>query len=268
MPKKWFFYAFFSFTSLQLFSQDINRYNDRNQREGYWVFYHDSPKNTLIKLTGRFENGREIDTFKYYIPKISHPMSIRIYSPNVTSCYVLFYDKDRQLIAEGTYDTDRKKQGKWCYYDKAKNLSALEYYDHGKKDKVAFVFFDDGKMVEYQTYEKGYKNGPYERFNDKGDRIEKLNFFENTRHGEAIFYDLNGYISIKGSYNHGIKDKIWTYYKQGQVSRTEDYTPQGRKRKKLQAKLRRKKKKEKMSQANNASDTTGVSDWIDALDKM
>ena len=247
--------------SFCLFAQHVNQYDTQGQRQGLWIFYHDAPKNTQIKLTGRFENGREVDTFKYYIPRIQHPMSIRIYDAP-KSCYAFFYDKDRQLIAEGRYDTLRKKDGKWCYYDKSKNLSAIENFAHGKKDQASFVFFDNGKIVEHQTYRNGFKYGLYERFSDKNFVLEKINFYENLRHGEAFFYDLEGNISIRGDYKHGVKDGVWRYYKDGKVDRTEDYTPAGRKRKKM---AKRRKRKEKKSSQEVPSDTTSALDWIKSL---
>lgn len=246
------------FLSSAVFAQRVNRYNDQKQRDGSWVLYHDTSKKQ-VKQVGRFENGLERDTFKYYIPKIRHPMSERIYDKK-GGCYAFFYDKDRQIIAEGYYDSNQKKEGKWCYYDKGSHLSAVDHYTHGAKDGAFFVFFDDAKIAEYQVYKDGKKEGPYERFGEKSQPLEQVFFVQNRRHGEAVFYNSNGQVLIKGYYNNGFKDKVWKYYKGEEVSRTEDYSPQGRKKRKEE------KKKAPTKTTPEAQDTTDVEDFLKELD--
>ena len=74
------------------------------------------------------------------------------------------------------------------------------------------LLYENGKKESLENYLSGKKNGIWEKFNDKGTKIELLNYKNSKLQGEyRSFYD-NGKLKETDIYYQDKKDKIWKYF--------------------------------------------------------
>ena len=89
--------CFFGFQSVE--AQKINQFNKNKKRTGVWKKYY---SNKRIRYVGRFVNGKEVGTFKYYdITTSKHPTIIKEFSATSDTAKVRFYTLKGKLRSEG-----------------------------------------------------------------------------------------------------------------------------------------------------------------------
>lgn len=243
-------------------STPYNRYDSQGKRHGLWLFYDED--STFVKTKGTFEHGEEVDTFFYYVSTVPHPVCVRAYQKKGV-CYTQFFDSENRIMSEGTY-VDRKKDGLWKYYDIAGYVLTTEQYEDGILNGDAYVYYEDSTVTERSSYINGELHGTYERFTEDGKKMERLTYWRGQRHGIAEFYNTNGGIFIKGIYRNGLKDSLWTYYNgYGDITRQEDYSPAGRKKKRMSYDKKNKKRGQKKDEP--AQEVIDINSFLDSLEQ-
>ena len=200
-------------------AQKINQFNKNKKRTGIWKKYY---SNKRIRYVGRFVNGKEVGTFKYYdITTSKHPTIIKVFSPDSDSAKVKFYTLKGKLRSEGTM-VGRERVGKWTYYFANGATFSEEFYKDGKLTGDLKNYYKNGKVLEHTQYEGGMKNGFSKKYSDEGVLIEEVNFVNDKLNGMGRYYELNGNLKEEGMYRNGKRYGKWEFYIGGkQVTKKE-----------------------------------------------
>jgi antitoxin component YwqK of YwqJK toxin-antitoxin module len=228
-----FVVSFFSTTEVN--GQRINQFNKNKKRTGVWKKYY---KNKRIRYIGRFKNGKEVGTFKYYDIRTSKfPTAIKKFEPKNDSAYVKFFTLSGKLRSKG-WMILRNRVGKWTYYFPNGKLFSEEFYENGKLEGVVKNYYKNGKVLEETSYQNGMKNGASKKYSDSGVLIEEVTFKDNVLNGEAKYYELNGNLREKGMYRGGKRYGKWEFYLDGEIinekkkKALKKYKPKGDKKEK------------------------------------
>lgn len=196
--------------------EDINKVNSKGERIGVWKKYH---QNHRIRYVGRFENGKEVGTFKYYsIVSSDHPIVIKEFSKEHSIAKVTFYTEKGVLESNGKMD-GKKRIGKWFYYQEdGEGLLAEENYTNGVLEGVSKSYYRNGKMAELQHYENGVLNGNSQRFSDEGILLDDVYYIDGKLNGLAKYYNLKGELIYTGPYENDEKVGKWEFYMDGELA--------------------------------------------------
>lgn len=204
--------CFFSVEEAQ--SQKINQFDKNKKRTGIWKKYY---KNKRIRYVGRFKDGKEVGTFKYYDVRTSKfPTAVKTFKPKTDSAYVKFFALNGKLQSEG-WMLKRNRIGKWTYYFSNGKLFSEEFYVEGKLSGTVKNYYKNGKMLESTEYQNGKKNGVSKKFSDSGILIEEVTYKNDILNGEAKYFELNGNLREKGVYSNGKRYGKWEFYLGGEV---------------------------------------------------
>jgi len=171
---------------------------------------------------------------KYFLPEIT-------YYPNGQIKSERFFTDGEKLIKEKRYKEDGSLaeivnyisdgSNNVLYFDRSeiekRSGMALTYYENGKVQSQKYyvegkihwqekIFNDSGHLIEFISYEKGGKKGPFIMYNDKGNKIKEINYEDNIPSGQAKFYYDNGMLKAEVNYKDGKKNGITkVYYENG-----------------------------------------------------
>jgi len=201
-----------------MFAQsEVNKLDDKGNKNGYWKGYFTETKN--VKYEGTFDHGKEVGVFTYYDnTKTKTVVATREFSPKDNSAYTIFYDPLKNKVSEGKV-VNKVYEGEWKYYHKAsKTVMTIENYSKGKLEGLRSVFYASGKLAEETIYKNNLKNGPYKRYTETGILIEESNYKNNQYDGLATFRDPDdGNIVSKGKFTDGKKTGIWQFFEKGKL---------------------------------------------------
>jgi len=201
-----------------MFAQsEVNKLDDKGNKNGYWKGYFTETKN--VKYEGTFDHGKEVGVFTYYDnTKTKTVVATREFSPKDNSAYTIFYDPLKNKVSEGKV-VNKVYEGEWKYYHKAsKTVMTIENYSKGKLEGLRSVFYASGKLAEETIYKNNLKNGPYKRYTETGILIEESSYKNNQYDGLATFRDPDdGNIVSKGKFTDGKKTGIWQFFEKGKL---------------------------------------------------
>ncbi|MEQ6122821.1 toxin-antitoxin system YwqK family antitoxin [Pseudotenacibaculum sp. MALMAid0570] len=201
------FSVFFGLQKIE--AQKINQFNKNKKRTGIWKKYY---PNKRVRYVGRFVNGKEVGTFKYYdISTSKHPTIIKEFSAASDSAYVKFYTLKGKLRSKG-YMIGKKRVGKWDYYFSNGKIFSEEFYVDGKLEGEVKDYYPNGKVLEHTQYQNGLKNGFSKKYSDKGILIEEVNYVNDVLNGPGKYYELNGDLKEEGIYRNGKRHGKWEFY--------------------------------------------------------
>jgi antitoxin component YwqK of YwqJK toxin-antitoxin module len=201
------FSVFFGFTNAN--AQKINQFNKNKKRTGVWKKYY---SNKRIRYVGKFVNGKEVGTFKYYdITTSKHPTIIKEFSATKNSAFVRYFNLDGKLRSKGTM-IGRNRVGKWMYYFSNGKTFSEEFYVDGKLQGTVKNYYSNGKVLEETQYENGKMNGSSKKFSDEGVLIEHVTYVNGQLNGEGKYYELNGDLKEEGFYKEGKRFGKWQFY--------------------------------------------------------
>jgi len=206
------------FTSETIKSQNINRFDENNERTGIWKKYY---SNKRIRYVGQFEQGKEIGVFKFYhITSSDHPITIKKFFKNSDSVFVQFFTTTGRIESEGFLKV-RERVGNWKYFYPNGTIMSEENYERGKLDGEQLIYYPDGKVTESANYKNGFKEGVNSKYSNKGVLIEEITYKHGMPNGLAKYFELNGDLKEAGDYKNGKREGVWEYYMDGEVA-TED----------------------------------------------
>lgn len=197
------------FGSFTISAQRINQFDKNKKRTGIWKKYY---PNKRVRYVGRFKDGKEVGTFKYYdISTSKYPTIIKEFSANSDSAFVKFYTLKGKLRSKG-YMVGKKRVGKWMYYFSNGKDFSEEFYVDGKLEGDVKNYYPNGKVLEHTQYQNGMKNGFSKKYSDKGVLIEEVHFVNDVLNGEGKYYELNGDLKEEGVYRNGKRHGKWEFY--------------------------------------------------------
>ena len=208
------------------YAQDVvNQFDEEGRRHGIWKKYYD--KTDQLRYEGRFDHGKEVDTFKFYT--LDHKKSVlsalKVFNPDNDKASVKFLSSKGKLISEGTID-GRLYTGKWIYYhNKSDAILSIEYYNEtGNLEGEKVVFYPNGQIAEKSNYKDGKLEGSSKWYSEKGVLIKDFLYENDELHGLSKYYDADGVLLAEGQYQKGRKHGIWNYYEDGKLKESKDHT--------------------------------------------
>ncbi|MBL4606164.1 MAG: toxin-antitoxin system YwqK family antitoxin [Flavobacteriaceae bacterium] len=204
------FFVLFGFSSTK--AQRINQFDKNKKRTGVWKKYH---SNKRVRYVGKFNNGKEVGTFRYYdITTSKFPTIIKEFSATSDSAFVRYFTLNGKLRTKGTM-VGKKRVGKWIYYFPKGKLFPEEFYVDGKLEGELKNYYENGKTLEITQYSNGMKNGFSKKHSDKGVLIEEVHYKNDVLDGEGKYYELNGDLKEEGIYRNGKRYGKWQFYIEG-----------------------------------------------------
>lgn len=201
------FIAFFCFSSVK--AQKINQFDKNKKRTGIWKKYY---SNKRVRYVGRFKNGKEVGTFRYYdISTSKHPTIIKKFSATSDTAFVRYFTLRGKLRTKGNM-VGKKRVGKWTYYFPKGKLFSEEFYVDGKLEGELKNYYENGKTLEITQYSNGLKNGFSKKYSDQGVLIEEVHYVNDVLDGEGKYYELNGDLKEEGIYRNGKRYGKWQFY--------------------------------------------------------
>jgi antitoxin component YwqK of YwqJK toxin-antitoxin module len=135
----------------------------------------------------------------------------------------IYYQKDF-MYAEGNY-VNGKKNGEWNYYYDP----VFEFVNLPFKQEIAKIYNSENYKLTrrirlIETFENGFKNGKFIKYQYNGLIKYKENFKNNLLNGSSIYYFENGNIYKTNEYKDDILNGISTfYYENGNVQLITNY---------------------------------------------
>lgn len=200
--------------------EDINKVNSKGERIGVWKKYH---PNHRIRYVGRFDNGKEVGTFKYYsIVSSDHPIAVKVFSKENSIAQVTFYTEKGVMESNGKMD-GKNRIGKWYYYQEdGEALLAEENYENGVLEGESKSYYRNGNMAELMHYKNGVLDGVSKRFSDEEILLDEVNYVAGKLNGLAKYYNLKGELIYTGPYENDEKVGEWKFYMDGELADPND----------------------------------------------
>ncbi|MBR9846007.1 MAG: toxin-antitoxin system YwqK family antitoxin [Algicola sp.] len=225
MKHLFFMFILTMLTSISYAQDIVNQFDEEGKRHGVWRKYYD--KTDQLRYEGRFDHGKEVDTFKFYTldRKKSVLSAIKVFNPDNNKASVKFLSSKGKLISEGTID-GRLYTGKWIYYhNKSDGILSIEYYnENGNLEGEKIVFYPNGQIAEKSNYKDGKLEGSSKWYSEKGILIKDFLYENDELHGLSKYYDADGVLLAEGQYQKGRKHGIWNYYEDGKLKESKDHT--------------------------------------------
>ena len=205
--KKEIIILFFCLLNALAFSQ--NKTDDAGKKQGPWV---KMDKQTGKKIyEGVFKDDKPQGTFKYYYPASDSVRTKMSFKNDGKYAYATMFHLNGKLQAKGKY-IGELKDSIWTYYDEMAKLLSYETYKEGKKNGKSLVYYPSGNISEEKNYKMGLLDGPFKQlYDDKKTKAEGT-YSEDQFIGKCTFYFPNGVAVANGVYEKGgIKKGIWLY---------------------------------------------------------
>ncbi|MFK7782370.1 toxin-antitoxin system YwqK family antitoxin [Psychroserpens sp.] len=221
-----FFMLILTLVSFSAVSQGaINQFDASGKRHGIWKKYFDKTKQ--LRYVGKFDHGKEVDTFNFYTLKNKKSVlsAVKVFNPNNDIALVKFLSSRGKLISEGAMK-GKLYTGKWTYYHNKFDavLSTETFNDQGNLHGEKIVYYPNGQIAEHSHYKDGKLEGDSKWYSERGILIKDFLYENDELHGNAKYYNSDGVILAEGEYQRGRKHKIWKYYEDGKLKETKDHT--------------------------------------------
>ncbi len=197
--------------------QNVNRYDDQEQKQGLWVNFH---KNRKIAKEGPYLNDLKNGYWKYYT---SEGDLIRVEkwvngelqegAAEVAKVEIKreIYPETGTLKFKGAYQNG-KPTGVHREYDKEGEVVASTIYDQGIK------------LFEGVVDAAGLKQGPWKHFYRSGELKAAGSYKDDLKVGQWKYYFRDSTIEQRGNYIRGKADGLWEwFYADGSTLREEEY---------------------------------------------
>ncbi|MBT8245077.1 MAG: toxin-antitoxin system YwqK family antitoxin [Winogradskyella sp.] len=210
-------------TSLPAQNQ-VNKFDKSGKRHGVW--HKNYPNTNQLRYEGKFNHGKEIDTFKYYKLKRKKSVlsAIKVFNPENDISEVTFTASNGKIVSKGKMD-GKNFIDDWVFYHKNSNNVMIEehYNSKGNLDGKRVVYFIDGKIAEEIDYRNGVQDGQYKIYSESGKLLQNSSYSVDKLNGNTSYYDIEGNVRAKGNFVNNLKTGIWEYYKNGELVRKVDH---------------------------------------------
>lgn len=189
-------------------NSEINRKDEKGRKQGVW-----KKKNvygTLI-YEGKFLDDKPFGEFKYYYND-GCIKAISRFKNNGTVSYTVFYHSNGKMMAKGKF-INEKKDSIWNYYRVSDEmLVSKENYFDGETHDESISYYPNGNIAEIINYNKGVKQGVWEKYFQDGNIQLKGNYFNDNIEGKFDIYYPGKILKTSGEYKKSLKYGEWKYY--------------------------------------------------------
>ena len=219
------FIIFFTITLTSLVAQNkVNKFDESGKRHGVWQKTY--PNTDQLRYQGKFNHGKEIDTFKYYKLKRKKSVlsAIKVFNSKNNKAEVTFMTSDGNIISKGNMD-GKKFIGQWLFYHKNSDKVMIEenYNNNGDLEGLRKVFFINAILAESAEYKSGMKNGVLKIYSQSRKLLQESVYKDDKLNGKTTYYNLNGGLEASGDFKANLKTGIWEYFKNGKLTRRVDH---------------------------------------------
>ena len=180
-----------------------------------------------VRYSGRFNHGKEIDTFKFYTLNEGKSVlsALRIFKNDSDIADVSFYTSQGGLISKGQM-RGKVYVGQWTYFHKnSKAVMIIENFnENGVLEGPKTVYYKNRQKAEESTYANGKLEGLVSWYGENGELFKSLTYKQDVLDGPGTYYEPDGSISSKGSYRGNKKWGTWIYYKNGKAYKKIDHS--------------------------------------------
>lgn len=185
------------------------------EKHGKWLFYSYTG---ILEEESNFYRNRMHGKQTIYFPD-KKVKSIAHFVFNVPDSSFMEWNKDGKLIILGNYMMG-SPEGKWEYfYDDGRKkkmeqvhndtVFLMQYWENDSvqtqtiKDGNGYIqtFYSSGSTKEHYTFENGLKTGPFTEYTAGRMLSVGGEFLKGKKHGTWVFYNVNGILEKKISYN-------------------------------------------------------------------
>ncbi|MEG1498954.1 MAG: hypothetical protein RR393_05990 [Bacteroidales bacterium] len=193
----------------------VNQLDKKGRKQGFWAKEDSSPK---VSYRGYFKDDMPVGWFEYRSGDTLMAKSF-YFRGGYASFSQIYYPHSGGVLAEGYY-LDKRKDSVWKFYRKDGRLLKVENFEKGLKNGEAKLYAADGSLFEDQQWYRGLRHGPWWRHDQRGYEISTYNLNKTTGCYTVLYADSTPY--IKGQYEDGIKQGLWSFYFQGGALYKED----------------------------------------------
>ncbi|MCY9805399.1 hypothetical protein OTK51_18400 [Vibrio scophthalmi] len=177
-------------------------YNTQGERQGAWrSFYDDGTPNSEIHFEAGIHNGK-----------------------------ALSYFPSGQLAQQATYKNNHL-DGESLRYHENGHLYEKEHYQDGQLEGLQVIYNADQVVIAESNFKLGTLAGEQKSYFDDG-KLKQLTNYHTTiladngqypLHGIQEQYDSEGRLVEKGNFKQGVKDGLFTRYRQGEMESEENW---------------------------------------------
>ncbi|MDG1476103.1 MAG: hypothetical protein P8Q14_03070 [Vicingaceae bacterium] len=206
-------------SGLVVFSQEENKTDAKNQKQGEWKKYH---KNGMLRYVGNFKNDKPVGEFKYYYDSGNIQSKVD-HKGNGASYFIAFY-KTGEVKALGKY-INQKRDSTWNFYDLDGLKKSSEFYINGLKNRVSYAYYPNGQIAEEKAFFNDFENGKWITYFENGKKKMEATYENGGLEGKAMYYKSNGKRSIRGFYYKGTRNGVWLYFEEdgNTIMKKEEY---------------------------------------------
>ncbi|WP_299129653.1 toxin-antitoxin system YwqK family antitoxin [uncultured Winogradskyella sp.] len=225
--KTYFTFIFTIILTLLNAQKSVNRYDNNDKRHGLWAknYYNTNQK----RYQGKFEHGKEVDTFKYYtLSKGKSVLSAtKVFNVSDSITDVVFYASNTKIISKGQMD-GKRYIGQWVYFHKdgVNKMIVERYNQQGKLEGERVVYYKNGNVAEKTHYIMNQLDGESKWYSKENVLLRQSQYTKGQLNGKTANYDSKGNLTSEGLYKKDKKAGIWRYYKNGKITKEIDHTNQ------------------------------------------
>ena len=207
--------------------KSVNQFDKNGKRHGIWTKnYH---KTDQKRYEGKFNHGKEIDTFNFYtLSKGKSVLSaIKVFNETDSIAEVKFFTSKKKVISEGRMN-GKRYIGQWIYYhkDSPSKMIVEHYNNNGELNGERTVYYPNGKIAEVSFYKNGNLEGVSKWYSETNKLLREAEYKNGELNGLTVNYDEQENVTSKGNYLNDKKVGIWKYYEGGKIKKEIDHTNQ------------------------------------------
>ena len=198
--------------------EQINRYNEKNQKEGVWKDFYE---NGQVKEEKNYKEDKLHGIYKHFNEKGDLLQIVQYKEGNIdtadTSVNIDIdiketYDNNGNKIFEGSYKGITPIGVHRTFNEKGKVIKSITYNINGEIESEGIVLIN------------GKEEGNWKYFYENGTAKAEGKFNNGEKTGKWKYYYPNGKLQQTGDYTNGKLSGIWVwYYDTGELLREEYY---------------------------------------------
>lgn len=173
----------------------MNVTDAKGRKQGLWVKYY--PNSKVPEFQGEFKDGKPQGTFTYYYPN-NKPKAILKHENNGARTVAYMYHDNGKLMSHGLYK-NQKKDSVWTSFNEFGRLVMKETYKEDVLNGERRLYYlpsdpqDKREIcISIYNYKNGQVEGEFKEIYPTGQVKLTGAFLDHKRHGEWIYYELDG----------------------------------------------------------------------------
>ena len=187
-----------------------NKTDENGKKQGAWKKLDD--QGTCIYV-GQFKDDIPYGLFTYFDTDGRKMTDMNFVGYDGLIAYSKMFFVNGKMQAEGKY-VNRQKDSLWKFFSEESGLLlSEENYNKGKKEGRSVVYHPGTKQpASVTTFKNNLAEGAYTEFYADGAKKMEATYISGNLEGKATWYYPDGRINILGNYQHAVKHGNWIFY--------------------------------------------------------